>query len=199
MKKRSTKNLLVTLFGIIGLMLGASSAFAYDVWFYGGFTPYPTTVYPYSTFDATSKTAMINASAQWNNAGIGNMVSIGSNTSNTTYPNDNNLNQVTKGSRGTQTYLMQTYATTTTTIMNGKFVENAMSEADIDVNISHPWGNGSANLYDIGQVFTHELGHLLGLNHSNVTGATMISGSSVGETYKRDIEQDDKDGISVIY
>jgi hypothetical protein len=198
--KKFKKTVVVSIV-LSSFVFGAGSAFAYNIWYGGGFGPHPTstTVRPLSTFDSASKTAFINAASQWSNAGAGNLVSIGSDTSNTSYPNDNNQNEVTKGARGSNDYLMQCNATSTSLVWNGLYWSNTIFEADIDVNTSYAWGNGSATLYDIGQVFTHELGHLLGLDHSNVSGATMWSGSAPGETYKRSIEQDDIDGILNIY
>jgi len=197
---RKFKKTLVVILVFSSFVFGASSAFAYEIWYGGGFRPHPTTVRPYSTFDSASKTAMQNAASQWNGAGANTLVTIGSDTSNTAYPNDNDINEVTKGTRGTNTYLMETNATSTGWEWNGVWYSHVIYEADIDVNISHPWGNGSStSFYDVGQVFTHELGHLLGLDHSDVTGATMISGSAKGETYKRSIEDDDKYGILDIY
>lgn len=144
--KKNSKKLIFALFALLSITLGTSTALAYDVWYYGGFTPYPATVYPYSTFDSESITAMNDAASQWNGAGEGNLVSIGSVSSNTSYPNDNNRNEVPKGYRGSNTYLMQTNATSIGTVWNGKILENALTEADIDVNLSHAWGNGSTSL-----------------------------------------------------
>jgi hypothetical protein len=46
---------------------------------------------------------------------------------------------------------------------------------------------------------THEAGHFLGLGHSNVRAATMSSSASVGETSKRVLAPDDKQGLCSIY
>lgn len=197
------KKTIVTILVVLSFTIGASTSFAYTIWYEGGFRPTPTVVHPLSTFDSSSKTAMTNAAAQWNNAGAGTLVTIGSNTSNNTYPNKNSKNEVSKGYRGTNEYLMQANPTTTSWVWTGDsntWYSHTLNEVDIDVNISYAWGNnGSSNLYDVGQVFTHELGHLLGLHHSNVSGATMWSGSAPGETYKRTIEADDKQGILHLY
>lgn len=197
------KKTIVVCTSLASVVFGASSAFAYNVWYGGGFGPHPThaVVHPLSTLDSASKTAMNNAASQWNSAGAGSsLVTIGSDTNQSTYWNDNDLNEVTKGQRGTSSsYLMECRAVTTSLVWNGIGWSNTIFEADIDINTSYAWGNGSASLYDIGQVFTHELGHLLGLDHSSVTGATMISGSAPGETYKRTIEADDINGILYIY
>ncbi|WP_307589884.1 matrixin family metalloprotease [Paenibacillus wynnii] len=198
---------LFSLLILSSFAIGASSTYAYKIWYSGGYRPYPVSgspivVHPYSTFDTESITAMNNGAAQWNSAGAGTLLNIGSTTTNTSYPNDNDLNQVTKGARGTDQYLMQTHVTSSGYEWVGAWYVNAIYEADIDVNISHPWSNavsGNSNYYDVGNSFTHELGHLLGLDHSGVSGATMWSGSSPGTIYKRDIAQDDIDGIKDLY
>jgi hypothetical protein len=207
MSSKFRKNVFVFLFVISGFLLGTTSAYAYEIWYSGGFRPHPSSngaiiVRPLNTFDASSITAMKNAAKEWNGAGAGTLISIGSTTSNTQYPNDNDKNEVTKGNRGTNKYLMQTTATTTGWEWVGLWPVHAIYEADIDVNTSHPWSNtpnGNSTTYDVWNVFTHELGHLLGLDHSNVTGATMISGSSLGTIYKRDIHEDDIKGIKDLY
>jgi hypothetical protein len=47
---------------------------------------------------------------------------------------------------------------------------------------------------DLLNTITHEAGHVLGLGHSTVTGATMTFQSHPGETSKRTLRQDDIDG-----
>jgi hypothetical protein len=52
---------------------------------------------------------------------------------------------------------------------------------------------------DIRNTITHEAGHFIGLDHSNLQDATMFAVASEGEIVKRDLAQDDIDGICVIY
>ena len=53
---------------------------------------------------------------------------------------------------------------------------------------------------DIWNVATHEFGHFLNLGHENtIPDATMYSGTSKGETKKRDLHSDDITGIRFIY
>src|SRR5690606_32333057 len=54
--------------------------------------------------------------------------------------------------------------------------------------------------YDLQNVLTHELGHLLGLGEENDdVEATMYAFSQPGETGKRDLELIDKNSIAALY
>ena len=53
--------------------------------------------------------------------------------------------------------------------------------------------------HDLQNTLTHELGHALGLDHSSIPQATMAASSTQGETSKRALHQDDKEGHSYIY
>ena len=73
-------------------------------------------------------------------------------------------------------------------------------EADIVINNSVPWrNNGGTGGFDVQNVMTHEFGHMLGLGHSDVTGATMVQGTYYGDISKRTLEQDDINGFNAIY
>ena len=51
----------------------------------------------------------------------------------------------------------------------------------------------------IEDVATHEFGHALGLNHSSVAEATMVSGTSYCSTFKRSLDADDIQGLGALY
>lgn len=53
--------------------------------------------------------------------------------------------------------------------------------------------------YDIENTIVHEIGHLLGLDHSDIPEATMYGYSGIGETSKRELHPDDREGICAIY
>ena len=73
-------------------------------------------------------------------------------------------------------------------------------EADIVINSDFPWrNNGSTAGFDVQNVMTHEFGHMLGLDHTNVAWATMIEGTNKGDTWKRTLEQDDLNGFNFLY
>lgn len=52
---------------------------------------------------------------------------------------------------------------------------------------------------DVQNTATHEIGHMIGLDHTPVRNATMFASAPRGETSKRRLSQDDVDGICSIY
>jgi hypothetical protein len=80
-------------------------------------------------------------------------------------------------------------------------------DADIILNGEHRFGifdespaHETQNVYDLQNVLTHELGHLLGLGEDyDDEYATMYAFSQPGETIKRDLEPVDVDSIVSLY
>jgi Matrixin len=80
-------------------------------------------------------------------------------------------------------------------------------DADVVLNGEHGFSffehdarNEGMSTYDLQNVLTHELGHLLGLGEDMTdTDATMYAFSQPGETGKRDLEVVDKDSIAALY
>lgn len=76
-------------------------------------------------------------------------------------------------------------------------------DADIEVNSADQAVTGGEPLpatgYDLQSIITHEVGHLLGLAHSRVDGATMEARYDRGQTGLRSLEVDDQKGICDIY
>ena len=69
-----------------------------------------------------------------------------------------------------------------------------LNEVDIALNANKPWSTtGDTNAYDVKSVVLHEVGHLLGLDHSSDTDAVMYGYIGEGEL-KRSLTQDDIDG-----
>jgi hypothetical protein len=60
-------------------------------------------------------------------------------------------------------------------------------------------GCGGSNAAYIEDIAAHEFGHALGLSHSTVAGATMVSGYSTCSMTQRTIEADDIAGIESLY
>jgi hypothetical protein len=76
-------------------------------------------------------------------------------------------------------------------------------DADIEVNGAFfDWSTETgraSDVADIQNVVTHEVGHLLGLAHSDETEATMYGYQDLGDTTRRDLHQDDIDALCAIY
>jgi hypothetical protein len=82
-----------------------------------------------------------------------------------------------------------------------------ITEADLCLNPSTPFSSdGTANTFDLESTFVHEIGHMLGLEHSGVVGATMQPRQGRMGTYGvsdffpvRSLSADDIAGIRSIY
>jgi hypothetical protein len=96
------------------------------------------------------------------------------------------------------------------TLLSFDSSDGAIIDADIYFNAqTFSWGtNGSPVLMDVQNIATHEVGHLLGLDHSSesfiendpeLLDATMYYASVSGETERRDLASDDILGIQKLY
>jgi hypothetical protein len=81
-----------------------------------------------------------------------------------------------------------------------------ISEADIIINSRQKFStDGSPGTYDLESTLTHEVGHLLGLDHSDVPGAIMQEGQAINDHTGRrhlpghELTEDDRAGVRSIY
>jgi hypothetical protein len=73
-------------------------------------------------------------------------------------------------------------------------------DADILVNERHfTWGDADPSRNDLQNALTHEVGHFLGLAHSDDPEATMYASAVRGETVKRSLSDDDVAGARALY
>ncbi len=195
------KKVGVALLLVVSFILGfALSAAAYSINVSGGIKNRPAALVSYSGFSNETVNAIYYSCQTWT-YGIGyHVVDSAGWRHNNNYFNQSSdgENRVTKGFRptsGTDVYLMRTHWFSTW--VWGKWY---IIEADIDINVSFPFdNNGESASYDIQNVMTHEVGHMLGLGHSDVYDATMYKEGPVGETSKRSLYFDDLLAVEEIY
>lgn len=74
-------------------------------------------------------------------------------------------------------------------------------DADIEFNSqNYDFTTGFLQVeIDVANTATHEIGHFLGLDHSNVEASTMFATAPTGEIAKRSLDPDDIEGICAIY
>ena len=72
---------------------------------------------------------------------------------------------------------------------------------EIAINPDVDWGvDGNADEMDLQNMMTHEVGHMLGVDHTAVSDkATMHPSSELGETRKRDLFWDDEEAVRYLY
>jgi len=81
--------------------------------------------------------------------------------------------------------------------------DDRIYDADVYTNTSQPLYSsreaGCSGEYDIDSIMTHEVGHVIGLGHSSVSGATMYPSISACNTAPRSLASDDIAGRDDLY
>lgn len=69
-----------------------------------------------------------------------------------------------------------------------------MVDADVVINTAYNW-----TARDVESIMTHELGHVLGLNHSNVQASVMFASPYNSYSYQRTLRGDDASACAALY
>jgi hypothetical protein len=80
--------------------------------------------------------------------------------------------------------------------------QGVLTDVDVVFNPDVPYTTSlvpEADRFDLQSVATHEIGHLIGLEHSGLVRATMVPYSDRGEAHGRTPESDDAIGASQLY
>jgi predicted Zn-dependent protease len=88
--------------------------------------------------------------------------------------------------------------------LTGYYTGNTIYDADVYTNTRYSYyssreTDGCSGEYDIDGIMVHEVGHVIGLGHSTVTGATMYPSVSSCNAGNRTLEADDLAGMNVLY
>ena len=88
--------------------------------------------------------------------------------------------------------------------LTGYYSGSTIFDADVYTNKKHPFyssreSDGCSAEYDIDGVMVHEVGHVIGIGHSNVSGATMYPSVSACNPNNRTLESDDVAAMLDLY
>lgn len=80
--------------------------------------------------------------------------------------------------------------------LTGYYSGSTINDADVYTNTKYKFyssgeADGCSGEFDIEGIMVHEVGHVIGIGHSNVAGATMYPTVSSCNTANRSLEQDD--------
>jgi predicted Zn-dependent protease len=80
--------------------------------------------------------------------------------------------------------------------LTGYYTGNTIYDADVYTNTKYKYyssgeADGCSGEFDIEGIMVHEVGHVIGIGHSNVSGATMYPTVSSCNTGNRSLEADD--------
>ncbi len=190
--KSKLKVLTVVVMMFVMLISTTMVANAYVITCAEGFYTRPIVMYAHTNMTSSHITALNNAINTWNNAGKGTLFVYGG-VKAVPFPGvRDGLNGVTLSAMGTGRPIAVTRISYDTS--------GVIYEGNIDVNISYNYifSPGAANGYDAQTMYTHELGHVLGLGESNVAGSVM-SQPQVPNSFLRALTSDDIAGLNAIY
>jgi hypothetical protein len=80
--------------------------------------------------------------------------------------------------------------------LTGYYSGSTITDADVYTNTKYKYTSsketdGCSGEYDIDGIMVHEVGHVIGIGHSNVSGATMYPTVAACDTGNRSLEADD--------
>jgi hypothetical protein len=172
------------------------SAYDYNIAYVDGYNNPPAPMRQYADFAIETKCSICAAAETWTVLGDLELVYTTVDDHNITEsPYLNDYNDISKDIEGSEAALAQTF------VIQQNLLETAIIEADIEFNISYPFGDATINtsVYDIQSIMLHEFGHLLGLDNVDYnSNPVMYQGVSLGAT-KRNLTIDDILGIDQIY
>lgn len=158
----------------------------------------PLIFYAYSGFGAESRAHMRSAALAWNacvDSFTPLVMSTSTHSATSGYGTSDGKNYIYRINAGT-VYVAQNR----TSIRYG-----VVEEFDININVYYSWANSAQpNCYDVYSIVLHELGHTMGLEdldeRSGLSYETAVMwGKAQTNRTKRDLKQDDIDGIAAKY
>ncbi len=84
----------------------------------------------------------------------------------------------------------------------GFFTGSTITDADVVTNLAQPWaslGESCSGEFYVEGVMVHEIGHALGLGHTNVGGATMFPSVAACDNGPATTAADDEAGVNALY
>lgn len=128
----------------------------------------------------------------------------GPNTTSTTTGNDNvlqlfwleNSTTTSDGLNIAGALAISRLTTLTSGARNGEIIDASLVFNGAQFQWAVDGRNGAA---DVAEVATHEIGHIIGISHSPIGGATMFPRTGTGRIRGRTLESDDRIAASVIY